>query len=189
MLKKKTIAVVVPAYNEEEQIGMVIESMPEYVDRIIIVNDFSKDNTAKVVERYIKEDKSEVRDLNHRKKIVPSKYNNAEVVLRTPNPIIATNQPPVTPKTIAGQEWPNSSVKEVAEKIVTLGKEMDIIVVDHYKSWIQADASHAEPAVSNPNKLWLRMSDSFHPNSLGHLAFYRDLAPYFGLPQNLSWEF
>ncbi len=80
MLKKKTIAVVVPAYNEEKQIGMVIESMPEYVDRIVIVNDFSKDNTAKVIEDYIRNDKSEVRDLNHRKKIIPSKYNRAEIV-------------------------------------------------------------------------------------------------------------
>ena len=40
MLKGKTIAVVVPSYNEEKQIGMVIESMPDYVDRIIIVNDW-----------------------------------------------------------------------------------------------------------------------------------------------------
>ncbi|MCD4811913.1 glycosyltransferase family 2 protein [bacterium] len=81
MLKNKTIAVVVPAYNEEEQIGMVIESMPDYVDRIVIVNDLSKDKTAEVVKKYIENDKSEVRDLNHRKKIVPNKYNYAEIVV------------------------------------------------------------------------------------------------------------
>jgi glycosyltransferase involved in cell wall biosynthesis len=80
MLKNKTIAVVVPSYNEEKQIGMVIESMPDFVDRIIVVNDKSKDNTAKVVEDYIKNDKAEVRDLNHRKKIVPNMYNRAEIV-------------------------------------------------------------------------------------------------------------
>ena len=50
MLKNKTIAVVVPAYNEEKQIGMVIETMQEFVDRIVIVNDCSKDNTASVVQ-------------------------------------------------------------------------------------------------------------------------------------------
>ena len=44
MLNNKTVAVVVPAYNEESQIGLVIESMPDFVDRIIIVNDCSKDN-------------------------------------------------------------------------------------------------------------------------------------------------
>ena len=59
MLNNKTIAVVVPAYNEESQIGRVIETMPEFVDRIVVVNDFSKDSTADVVKQYIdKEEKS-----------------------------------------------------------------------------------------------------------------------------------
>lgn len=52
MLNKKTIAVVVPAYNEEKQIGLVIETMPDFVDRIIVINDCSKDNTAKIVQSY-----------------------------------------------------------------------------------------------------------------------------------------
>lgn len=80
MLKNKTIAVVVPSFNEEKQIGMVLESMPDFVDRIVIVNDKSTDKTGEVVQKYIKEDKSEVRDLNHRKKVVPNRYNRAEVV-------------------------------------------------------------------------------------------------------------
>lgn len=49
MYKEKTIAVVVPCYNEETQIGGVISSMPAIVDRIIIVNDVSKDRTSEVV--------------------------------------------------------------------------------------------------------------------------------------------
>jgi glycosyltransferase involved in cell wall biosynthesis len=49
MYKEKTIAVVVPAYNEEKLIGQVIETMPEFVDKIIIINDCSKDNTSKIV--------------------------------------------------------------------------------------------------------------------------------------------
>ena len=53
MINNKTIAVVVPSYNEAEQIGMVIETMPSFVDRIIIVNDCSKDSMSKVVEDYI----------------------------------------------------------------------------------------------------------------------------------------
>lgn len=56
MLKERTVAVVVPAYNEESQIGKVIESMPEFVDLILIVNDKSKDNTSDVVQNYIKND-------------------------------------------------------------------------------------------------------------------------------------
>lgn len=54
MLHGKTIAVVIPAYNEEFQIGMVIETMPDFVDKIIIVNDYSKDNTAEVVKSFWK---------------------------------------------------------------------------------------------------------------------------------------
>jgi len=54
MYKGKTIAVVVPAYNEENQIGLVIETMPDFVDRIIIVNDNSTDRTSEIVQEYIR---------------------------------------------------------------------------------------------------------------------------------------
>jgi hypothetical protein len=32
------------------------------------------------------------------------------------------------------------------------------------------------------------MSDSTHAGPLGHLFFYRQLAPYFNLPERLPWE-
>lgn len=54
MYSKKTICVVVPAYNEESQIGKVITTMPDYVDRIVIVDDKSKDATINAVEGYQK---------------------------------------------------------------------------------------------------------------------------------------
>ncbi|MFL7791278.1 MAG: glycosyltransferase family 2 protein [Anaerolineae bacterium] len=54
MFKKAHIGAVVPAYNEEKLIGRVIETMPVFVDRIIIVDDCSKDETAAVVEEYQK---------------------------------------------------------------------------------------------------------------------------------------
>ena len=52
MLKNKTIAVVIPAYNEETQIKDVIESMPDFVDRIVVVNDCSKDKTSEIVKTF-----------------------------------------------------------------------------------------------------------------------------------------
>src|SRR3954469_715212 len=50
MYKNKTVCVVVPAYNEETQIANVIKTMPAYVDKIVVVNDCSRDKTAAVVE-------------------------------------------------------------------------------------------------------------------------------------------
>lgn len=54
MFKSKSVCVVAPAYNEETQIGNVIETMPEYVDKIVIVDDASPDKTVEVVKQYVK---------------------------------------------------------------------------------------------------------------------------------------
>lgn len=56
MYKEKSIAVVVPCYNEETQIGGVITTMPAIVDKIIVVNDKSKDKTSEVVQSMVHED-------------------------------------------------------------------------------------------------------------------------------------
>ncbi len=45
MYRDHTVGVVVPAYNEEGFIGDVIRSMPEYVDRIYVIDDCSTDGT------------------------------------------------------------------------------------------------------------------------------------------------
>lgn len=49
MYKGATIAAVVPAYKEERMIGRVVETMPEFVDHIVIVDDCSPDGTSDVV--------------------------------------------------------------------------------------------------------------------------------------------
>lgn len=83
MLNKNTIAVVVPAYNEETQIEHVIKTMPEFVDRIIIVNDCSKDNTVSVVKDYIyKDNKDYSNDRIGKKRITKGRFNEAELVLQ-----------------------------------------------------------------------------------------------------------
>jgi glycosyltransferase involved in cell wall biosynthesis len=53
MYQDKKIGVVVPAYNEEKLIGRVIETMPDFVDRIYVVDDCSKDATCEQVAHYI----------------------------------------------------------------------------------------------------------------------------------------
>jgi glycosyltransferase involved in cell wall biosynthesis len=45
MYKEKRIGVVIPAYNEAEFVGDVIETVPEYVDRVYPVDDNSTDET------------------------------------------------------------------------------------------------------------------------------------------------
>lgn len=52
MYRGKTVAVVVPAYNEEKLIGRVLETTPEWVDKIVVVNDASKDNTVGEVKKF-----------------------------------------------------------------------------------------------------------------------------------------
>ena len=45
MYKKKSIGVVIPAYNEERFIVEVINRLPEYVDKIYVIDDGSIDGT------------------------------------------------------------------------------------------------------------------------------------------------
>lgn len=82
MLSGKTIAVTVPAYNEESQIGMVIQTMPDFVDRIVIVNDGSNDKTAEVVKKYIEMDRSKPIEIKRQKlELEENIYNKADIVL------------------------------------------------------------------------------------------------------------
>jgi len=55
MYSNKSIAVVIPAYNVEKLIGKVITTMPEYVDKIVVVDDKSQDKTIEVVEGFQKQ--------------------------------------------------------------------------------------------------------------------------------------
>lgn len=110
MLNNKTIAVVVPAYNEEKQIGMVIETMPSFVDRIIVVNDCSKDRTADMVMSYIEKDASEKKSIPNKTitNFISNRYNRADKIIheqakaetRLFNPSETANKNPDTDRII-----------------------------------------------------------------------------------------
>lgn len=53
MYKKKKVMIVTPAYNEARHIDKVIKGVPNYVDKIIIVNDASTDNTEEVIKKNV----------------------------------------------------------------------------------------------------------------------------------------
>jgi glycosyltransferase involved in cell wall biosynthesis len=84
MLHNKTIVVVIPSYNEEKQIKKVLETMPDFVDRIVVVNDYSTDDTAAIVIEYINKNHSTIPIAT--KQYIPelseNEYNRAEHILK-----------------------------------------------------------------------------------------------------------
>jgi len=85
VLNSKTVAVVVPAYNESRQILQVLSSMPEFVDRIVVVNDCSNDDTASVVREYMLLQQQQAITGNNDGQIKlrsATKYDRADLVLQ-----------------------------------------------------------------------------------------------------------
>ena len=51
MYKNHKIGLIIPAYNESENIGAVLVAIPDYVDITLVVNDGSSDNTVEVAQK------------------------------------------------------------------------------------------------------------------------------------------
>jgi glycosyltransferase involved in cell wall biosynthesis len=56
MYRDKVVAVIVPAYNEEKLIAKVLETVPSFIDHIVVVDDASSDRTGEVVKAHQEED-------------------------------------------------------------------------------------------------------------------------------------
>jgi glycosyltransferase involved in cell wall biosynthesis len=49
MYRETSVAVIIPAYDEEKLIGKVLDTIPGFVDHIVVVDDASRDRTEEVV--------------------------------------------------------------------------------------------------------------------------------------------
>lgn len=64
--RNRVIGVVIPAFNEELLIGETLKSIPEYVDRIYVIDDCSRDRTAEIAKEFEKAD-SRITCISHKK--------------------------------------------------------------------------------------------------------------------------
>jgi glycosyltransferase involved in cell wall biosynthesis len=53
MYKGFSVGVVIPAYNEEQNIAKVLATIPSYVDLVVVVDDHSQDMTAEIAESWL----------------------------------------------------------------------------------------------------------------------------------------
>ncbi|MCF6174607.1 MAG: SGNH/GDSL hydrolase family protein [Victivallaceae bacterium] len=114
----------------------------------------------------------------------------SEILIRTPNPVVTVNGLPLPEEQPAvGQavETQKRPLKMYANALVELAEELNCSCVDHYTLWTEKKFSFKHP-VANPGALWSRMSDAIHPGYLGHLAFFRELAPLFEVAKYFPWE-
>ncbi len=56
MYKNKIISIIIPAYREEELIGKTIELVPNYADKVYVIDDGSPDRTYEVALKYAEKD-------------------------------------------------------------------------------------------------------------------------------------
>lgn len=115
---------------------------------------------------------------------------HSDILVRTPNPVVTVHGLPLpAQQSRPGRAWESQDrpLKPYARALVDLAGELGCPVVDHYRLWTEKTFV-VRHAVADPTGLWPRMSDAIHPGHLGHLAFFRELAPLFGVPTHFPWE-
>jgi len=81
MYKNQSIAVVIPAYNEEVQLPLVLNTIPLFVDRIIVVDDCSKDQTTEIAEQFRKKLGKSIIAVQNNEKKPEGIYNQANILI------------------------------------------------------------------------------------------------------------
>ena len=124
-----------------------------------------------------------------RELIAALQRGGSEVLLRTFNPVVFGYWQPRPDGAAPGEAFdPDGRFARWAARLVEIGRDTGCPVVDHFTLWRQRRVPHRHDA-AHPQGLRMRMGpDTVHPGGVGHLAFFRDLAPAFGVPRYFPWE-
>ena len=116
-------------------------------------------------------------------------YCNSEILICTPNPVVIVPELPLPANQEVGSvlELPNKPLKEYSAALVELAGKLNCACIDHYTLWTELSWEIKHPT-ADPCSLWLRMADAIHPGYIGHVAFFRELAPLFGVSKYFPWE-
>ena len=122
------------------------------------------------------------------RRIRESRSGGVDILVCTPNPRVLCHGHPMPPGASPGEvydcaEW-NAALNA---ELVALARECGCAVVDHYSAWAGKRYTFAHPG-ADPRGLWQRMIDPIHPNAVGHLAMFREMAPVFKVSSHFLWE-
>ena len=111
-----------------------------------------------------------------------------DILVCTPNPRVLCHGHQVPAGAEPGEvyecaEW--NAARNAA--LVRLAREQGCTVVDHFTAWRRKTYTFAHPG-ANPRGLWQRMIDPVHPNALGQLMLFREMASVFGVAKYFPWE-
>lgn len=105
MYRDHRIGVVVPAYNEEGLIGDVIQTMPDYVDRVYVVDDSSTDGTWAEVKAAAHEDRATLNQRELYADIGSGTYAGTSETRKTPNAAGSKGNNDPEQKTDGGEQF------------------------------------------------------------------------------------
>ena len=115
---------------------------------------------------------------------------SGEILFVTINPVVWGFWEPRPEGAPSGEAFLNHHGRSEASAraLVKFAAELGLPVVDVYAAW----KKHTIPfksQTSHPQGLRMRMApDTVHPGPTGHLAIFRQIAPYFEVPPYFAWE-
>jgi lysophospholipase L1-like esterase len=121
-------------------------------------------------------------------RIRAARPGDVDILVCTPNPRVLCHGHEMPAGAQPGEvhEHPHWNSRRNAQ-LVALAKANGCAVVDHFTAWQRKTYAFAHPG-SNPRGLWQRMIDPVHPNAVGHLAMFRELAATFDVAPQFLWE-